>query len=211
MSGSNAAENDALGPETLPPGTVSQPELQAQINALTKERDEWRSRATGWQGTFQREQDKWKADSTKVTDLSNQIAKLVEERDAKARLVDETSGSYSLLETEYEIAKHQLERTQILIKEYPDLLQFEADGLLPDGTGDEFKTKLGKFKEVLANSGKGRAAAVLSGGSPTPPGGSTPQSSDDLWKAAKDALRQGKTAEYEDLYSKYLAEKSRKE
>jgi len=205
MSGSNAAAGDAPGPETLPPGTMSQPELQAKINALEKDRDEWRSRATGWQGTYQREQDKWKADSAKVSDLSNQIAMLVEERDSKERLLQETSGSYSLLETEFEVAKLQLERTQILIKEFPDLLQFEADGLLPDGTGDEFKTKLGKFKEVLGNAGKGNAKAALAGGSPVPPGSTQPQTRSDLWKAATEALRKGDAAAYEENYSKFLA------
>jgi len=205
MSGSNAAESGAFGTESLPPNTAGQPDFETQIAQLMKERDEWRNRATGWSGTYQREQGKWKETETKVSDLSAQIATLMEQVNTHKGVADAASGSVSYYASALEIANLQLSRQSILINEFPELLSFEAEGLLPEGTGDDLKIKLKKFKEKVVQNGKVNLQTYVQGGTPPAPGSANASTPEELRKGYQAALKSGDRAEYERLYSQYLA------
>ena len=97
-------------------------------------------------------------------------------------------------------------RSDLILKEYPDLLPFEQKGLLPEFDGDEdaFKGKLDTFKEALSLQAKEAVDDELSGSGPDLTGGDN--SAPDRDKVMDEMLRiagdPNKIDRYRELQSK---------
>lgn len=183
--------------------TISAPVAAVSPAPVTEEVD-WKKRFTGLQGTYQREQEKWKADTARIKELEGLLAGLDTERNSLQAKVDELAP----LPEKYAVLQAQHERFSIIAGEFPALITDERDGLLPTGSGDELRAKLTKIVErrqaSVQDAGKAAAGKLLEGAVPPTPSGVQPQGSEQLYKAALAALREGKTAEYKDLYDQYI-------
>jgi hypothetical protein len=198
------AGNPPPGQPPAPPESPAQPDLLAQIEAANKVATEWRNRFTGLQTTYQRDQARWKSDADKLAEVSEASAKLQEERGSLAASAAELQEKHDQMLTELTTLKAQQERQTILIKEFPQLLSLEADGLLPDDTGDELRAKLKKLSDKLVALNKDAFKESLSGASPTPPAPKGEEKPEDILARAMQAYREGKFPEYDQAYSDYL-------
>jgi hypothetical protein len=178
-----------------------QPDYKALYESSLKEVDTWRTRFTGLQGKYQQEQAKWVADAGKLTDLDGQFKTLTGEREALAleigtlkKSVGDLSGAQSALQAQHD-------RLRLIATEYPALLGYEKDGLLPAGSGDELKALLGKFVERLKVQGLSNTAA--DGATPPAPQAAAP-TRESLMAEIRVAQDKGDTAAYEAAYNKLL-------
>jgi hypothetical protein len=179
----------------------SQPEdFKAQFEQSQREAGEWKKRFIGLQGAYQRDQQKWQTDSARVRELETLIAGFDDDRKT---LRGELEANATAL-TELEVVKGSLERLKTITSEYSDLLPFEKDGLLPDGVGDELRTRLNAFREKLAALGKLAIEQKLEGSVPPKPKGETPRNSSELLQAAIGEMKKGNPQEYQRLYDDYL-------
>jgi hypothetical protein len=210
-----AAETTPAGTET-PPAQGNQPDYEAlytqeKASRLEAEKraTEFQNRFTGLQGKYQQEQGKWADDVGKMTDIQSQLEEVSGIRE---QLDLQVSGLQEQLDTassEKEIADSQLERLQIVTAEFPNLVPFLQDDLIPDETGDTLREKLGKMNDRLGEYKETSQKEVmdnLTEGATPPAGGSTPASeAPDLLKEATEAMFAGDTQKYNTLYDQYLA------
>lgn len=213
------AETPAVPPETptTPPVTPSElPEdlqavkdqLAAAQQALATAQAEaktYKERFVGLQGTYQREVGKLRTDADKLPSLTEQMAQLTTDHAAQLEKISELTKKLDESETEREIAKLGLERKEIIIKDFPELLGFEGEGLLPDGTGEELRTLLATFSSKLKGIGGEAYKKALTGAGPTPPPSSDQRTQEDAWKDVMAAMQKGDTTEYDKAYKEYLA------
>lgn len=225
----DAADTTLVPTPDAPPvdsTTGKQPEIEAQlrvaqqdletanarVKSLEADTDIWKSRFTGSQGTYQRDQEKWKATKLKNEELSTTIASLTEANETATEELATATEELSIVKAESMAATAGLDRNNIIFKEFPSLGVFEADGLLPEGVGDDLRTKLKAFQEKLEKLGVDKMTTVLEGSSPSPPDGvEDVETSEALWETAMKALREGNTEVYEEAYSKYLSQKFSKD
>lgn len=197
-------QNDAgLTPAPTAPvagATGNQPDLVKALN----DAQEWRNRFTGLQGKYQQEQAKWAGDSAKLMELTEQLNKLSGDKEASIIELTATKEQLDTLTTEKEVALANLERLNIITSEFPSLIPFLKDDLIPDDTGDALREKLKKL-DVRIGEIKGNAKEEhKEGASPTnppAPAGNSPQA---LLKQAHDAMRAGNISEYNRLYDLYV-------
>lgn len=172
--------------------------------------EDWQKRFTGLQGAYQRDQEKWKATQTELESTKKSLAELTTGKTSIEEALKARSEEYERLATEHEIASHQLDRLTIILTKYPALADFEAEGLLPDGTGEEFAKKLDIFAAKIGRTGKESIAKHLEGATPPTPGTTPATTSASLWQQAMTALTTGDTVAYDKLYTQFL-EESKKE
>jgi len=145
-------------------------------------------------------------------DLTTTVAKVAELenlRDGLSTQLTGLTGEKTTLIQEKEKLASTLERHKLLMASYPELAQFEAQGLIPlaeDGKNEEiFK----KFQEQLVNVGaKIKSEYGKGGGAPPPPTAGSNSAQLDakalLAQATEKALL-GKTSEYNSLMDQYYA------
>ena len=124
---------------------------------------------------------------------SNELEALKAETTAKEKTIEDLTTKTS--------------RTELILKEFPHLASFEAEGLLPQGVGEELQEKLGKFSTSLETL-KGKAAEDFGkGGSPKEPApkedGKVP-ASETLKAEMFNAALRGDTPTYNEKYEAYL-------
>ena len=177
--------------------------VQAELDKTKKESNEWLSRFTGMQGKYQQEKKKWEEASGDLSGLPTKLTDLQTEKDDLQSKYDDTQTQLLATQTEKDIAELSLERKNIIFKEFPGLISFEGDGLLPDGTGEDLRTKLTAFNEKMTKIGGDQFEALLSGASPEKPKASEDDASSILNEALK-AFREGDMTTYDTLYGKHL-------
>lgn len=140
------------------------------------------AKATDWEGAYSGLQKTLARKQKSLDELQEKYDQLQEAHEALKLEHRNASGSVQsyeakLLAKDTEIAKLTGElqgaqslqkRTQLIAKDYPDLLQFEADGLLPTGSNEEeLKSKLDKFKETLGKLSGQQVAEKIKGAGPS--------------------------------------------
>lgn len=71
------------------------------------------------------------------------------------------------LKNEKSQAETKVARSQLVMKEFPELASWEAQGLLPDGeAGDELMALFGKFRDNLSNNVSSEVKKTVAGSSP---------------------------------------------
>ena len=104
--------------------------------------------------------------------------------------------------------KSQLQRAKVIMKQFPQLAEWEADGQLPETPADAKEDDVVKlfqsFSDKLALVSK--ANNLGAGGGPPPPagGGGLTSTADDELKAAKECMKKHDMAGYNAHYAKYL-------
>jgi len=187
-------------------------DLQNKLSEITTEATEYKKRFTGSQGSYQREQSKWKEAIEKNDEMTATIKSLSEQVEQLTGNLATITEERDVAVSEAEIANLGLERTKIIIEEFPGFLTLEADGLLPDGSGDEFRNTLKKFAARMEKLGVDNIIGELSGSSPAPPEGEGDKTRDALFGDLKGLLR-GQAdltmEEYDQAYDKMLQSMSK--
>ena len=184
--------------------------LQTKLDESAEDAKEYRKRFTGSQGAYQRDQEKWKQTEARNTEITEAMASLTETNQSLQTQYDEQTEKLETATTEAEIAKLGLQRMDIIFKEFPGLVPWEIDGLLPEGTGDDLRESLGKYAERLEKAGVENILDDLTGASPTPPDGDSADTEKALMGNITAALAEGDVEAFDKAYDKYL-EKTGKE
>jgi len=191
------------GTDTQPndPNAIKMKVLEDKVAELTR-------RSGGWQKAFQDEQLKAK------TALDQLDLKLAAEADLSGKFEalnlnftktteELTTKSKTLADIEAEHA-----RLKIISTEYPELLGFYRDELLPPGTGDELREKLKKFSTQYASAAKSQQDADLSkkleNSSPPPPDPKGVRTTAIVWAEAQAAAKKNDKTEYDKLYDEFV-------
>lgn len=198
-------------------GSGNQPDYKAlyeQAKALNAEYAQYKDRFAGLQGKYQQEQDKWKKDVEKLTNLEQQFSTLTGEKEALG--LDLQTHQTKLTEKERELAKliQKHERLELISTEYPELLSFYKDGLLPEGNGEELRTKLANFRTKLSTAQSQKLDEEINkkmaGATPETPG-SQALEAEQIMAQAFDALRSGNADQYEKLMNQYYQQTAKPE
>jgi len=184
-------------------------EKAARLEA-EKKAQEFQNRFTGLQGKYQQEQGKWSDDVSKMMNLQDQLSEVAgirEQLDVQVKTLQEQLDTTA---TEREIANSQLERLQIVTTEFPTLVPFLQDDLIPDASGDDLRAKLAKMTERLGEvqiSSQKKVIDDLKEGATPPPagGGSNDDSAESLLQEATAAMVAGDISKYNTLFDQYLA------
>jgi hypothetical protein len=207
----NAAEG-TTAPTTPPPDAGAQgnlPDYKVLLEQSEKEKVNWQSRFTGLQGKYQQEQAKWADDVVKTTDLEAQLGEVSGIREQLDLQVTGLQEQLDTATTEKEISESQLDRLTIVTTEFPKLVPFLQDDLIPDDTGDTLREKLNKMTDRLgevADASQKKVIDNLSEGATPPPGGGTPPpEAPDLLREATEAMVAGDIDKYNTLYDQYIA------
>ena len=169
--------------------------LQRKMAALQTQADTWKDERDGaitevqsLKADLTTAQGEKEALETKVTGLETQVT------EATGR-ADKAEGS--------------LDRAELIMSDYPELAQFETDGLLPEAEDTEaLKDKLEKFQKALdAKVDKG-VDKTLEGATKTPNDDDDPDANlteDQLYERMMDAANSGDTKERQRLQAQYDA------
>ena len=180
-------------------------DLQSMLDAANQEAQQWRNRFTGLQNRYQADQKSWTDVAAQLEDTKTQMATLSSTREQLELERKNLAEELDKAKTEKEILAASLERTNIIVTKFPNLLPFLDDDLLPDGSGEELVKKLEKFSEKISGVQKPAQAKVDPSGSSLPntpvSTGNTPA---DFLRQANAALKAGETKAYDNLYAQYL-------
>lgn len=182
------------------------------VTGLPKD-DSWQKRATGWQKLYQERDTELKSTQAELDAVRQNVTRLeTTNKDFAAQLqVFVTSGKEKDGIVQ-ELQTHK-ERADLILSEFPQLISFYKDGLLPIGTGEELKTKLTAFSEKLKSVNTGVIPPITMPTPPPAPNGTPPSvdnSPEALLVAARAELMKGNTDGYNltmDQYFKNLKQK----
>ena len=156
------------------------------------------------QKPYQKLHDEHEKLESKVFDLDTVYKAALGEKEALALEKASLAEKHDTVTGELDVLKESLGRLNVIIADYPDLLDFEKQGLLPDGAGDELKTKLGNFKTALTARGAAAVTAQLQGATPPAPAAPPPAKGPEaIRESAFQALREGKQDDYNRLMDDY--------
>lgn len=146
---------------------------------------------------------------TVTTSDSEALKALQDERDGLLVQVNEMTDKFNEnadIQTQLSTTQNELNRLNIVVAEYPDLLHLAANDALPRAENDEdFKLKLASLSETIGRVAANRQADLKSGSRPssaTPPGGTQNLKPEEYAKLAGAAFDEGNT----ELGEKYLNE-----
>ncbi len=199
-------EQTNQAPEAGAEGTghdAAPPTAGQQVDWQTKAQ-EWQSRFTGLQGKYQQERTRWAEDVAQLHELDTQLQTLTGDHEKTLADLTGLHGQHDALQTELKVAKETHDRLHLIMADYPDLIEFEVKGLLPDGSGDELKGKLTAFKEALKARGAAAVQNTVAGSTPPPPAPNPPKDAKTLLNEAMAAARSGDRKRYDELYGEYL-------
>ncbi len=202
-------DNNATPEPTLPgtasgaPGTGDQ-----QVAKLEAEVADWRQRFAGLQAKFQKEHDTHEALKASKFDLEQKLTTVTGDLEAAKLNLTKGQELQGKTVTELEGLKTANARMQLIFKEFPGLVEYEAKGLLPTGQGDELKTKLTDFTALLKAQGAAAAQQIVAGAIPPAPTTGGPRTAQDILREANQALREGKRDLYDKLYDEFIKAKA---
>jgi hypothetical protein len=182
---------------------------EQKLAAALKEAERWQNGYKGLQTTIAKK-------DVLIDDLTKQ-------KDAEHSTLEALQATHTALQTEHEKAKNTLgelelgkntsdvglKRAKIIMKEFPQLAEWQADGQLPetpaDAKDEDIRNLFKSFSDKLAAAAKINNKSA--GGSPPPPaggdGGNTGSAAEEL-RLANAAMFAGNTKEYNEHFAKYL-------
>ena len=190
-------------PTILPAGG---PAHAASAPVIDWESDDnpYKKKFIGMQKPYQKLHDEHEKLESKVFDLDTVYKAALGEKEALALEKASLAEKHDTAAGELDVTKQTLARLNVIIAKFPDLLDFEKQGLLPDGAGEELETKLGNFKTALTARGAAAVTAQLQGATPpapaTPPAARGPEA---IREEAFQAMREGRVDDYNRLIDDY--------
>lgn len=121
---------------------------------------EWQKRFGGLQGRFQQEQAKVLNANAKLMDTEALLTAALGEKEALALTGKKLETDLAAALTKQTETQAATARLQLIALEFPALLSFEKDGLLPAGSGDELKAKLTTFAARVGTQAAANATAA---------------------------------------------------
>ena len=185
------------GQPAASPAAVQQTDWMAKA-------DELQTRMGGLQAKYQKEREKWQADTAKLMEYEDKLKSLSGEKEALSLQHKSAQEKLELAQTEAEILKGNEARLRTVIAKFPELIPFESKGLLPDGAGDELEAKLTEFKSTLLAAGVAAVQQVASGAVAPPPVPAPVADSKQMMLEAIAALKDGRLADYEAKSAQYV-------
>ena len=142
------------------------------------------------------------AAQTQLKSLTDQIATL--ETGSKSILEAKTS-----LDEQLDSAKRKLARNQLVMGKYPNLAQWEADGLLPDLPEDKLEVALKAISEklVVTNAQVKQTAVAGASALDSSANATTETTAASLLKEANAAMLKGDQKGYNEKFDAYLKAK----
>jgi hypothetical protein len=180
---------------------------ETTIAAKAQADSEWQKRFGGLQATFQKEQE---AKTQAVTELTTVRSMLETNTKTLETLTNEKSTlSTTVTEKEeaYNKAQAELQRKSLIMKDYPALIPFEVNGLLPQASTEELPEKLKLFSESLGSIEAFAKQKHVEGGTPPDPASKAQGAERTAAAALKDAQSasiKGDVATYQTFYKEYL-------
>jgi len=183
----------------------NQPDYKSLYEQMQKDAQAWKQRFTGLQGKYQQEQARWADDASHLVDVQSQLDELSGIREQLEVTVSTLNEQLDTARTEGVVAQEELERVRLVTTEFPQLVPFLQDDLLPDGAGDELREKLKTMSTRIDSIKESRVAEHVEGASPSSkPAASPIDSAQSLLQQASAAMREGKLDDYQSLYDQYL-------
>lgn len=183
----------------------TQPDYKAKYEKAMQDANNWRSRFTGLQGKYQQEQEKWADDANKLHNIETQFSEVSGIREQLELTIQGLNEQLDSAQTESVVAKEELDRLHMVTVEFPELVPFLQDDLIPDGAGDELRTKLQAMSTRIASLQETTVAKHVEGASPSQkPASADTKNPTNLLNQAFEAMRDGNIAEYNKLYDEYL-------
>lgn len=191
------------------PAPAAAPTAESQVN-WQNEAESYKRRFNGLQGTFQKTQDELERIKAAKFDLEQKLTAITGDHAAADIERKSLAEKFQAAETEAKALRAKTDRLQVLATDYRDLLDFETKGLLPDGHGDELKTKLTAFREALTSRGQEAVAKLTTGATPPAPPQTVPTAPRDLLKLAQEAFGKGDMTGYTNYYNQYVTTSNKK-
>jgi hypothetical protein len=180
-----------------PPAGGPAPAASAPVTDWESNDNPYKKKFIGMQGAYQKLDREKEGFQTKAFDLDVVYKTILGEKEALALEKVSLTEKHNTVAGELDVTKEALGRLNVIIAKYPDLLDFEKQGLLPDGVGEELETKLGAFKTALTARGAAAAQQQLQGATPpAPPAPAGQRTPNDIRAEAFKALREGKEGDY---------------
>jgi len=196
----NAADPAAVDPALAGGSTTGgQPGSTLDLNKPLEEQvAEWQKRFGGLQGRFQQEQTKVLNAQAKLMDTEALLTAAVGDKEALALEKTKLEKDLADLAAKQAESAAATARLQLIALEFPALLSFEKDGLLPAGSGDELKAKLTTFTTRIGTQAAAAAtAAALPVGATTALPAAVNPTQSTLMSQLVAARKAGNDAEYE--------------
>jgi chromosome segregation ATPase len=212
----DAVTTDGNGSDTTsPPGADATKKLGASHSdagdfkklyedTITESRN-WEKRFKGLQATYQHEHLQRKELEDKLSKIEPQLNDTLQTLDGLQSSTEDSKTKFVELQTNHAVTQAELDRLKLIVKDFPALMPYEAEGLLPEGTGAELVEKLTKFFEMTDKERKTARKDDLEGTTPTPPDGKEPKTTEQLLQNAQKAFAEGKIKEYDGLMDNYYA------
>ena len=196
--GAGSGNSDSTDYKVLYDTTIA---AKAQADA------EWQKRFGGLQATYQKEQE---AKTNAMTELTTVRSMLESNTKTLETLnTEKTTLTTQVTEKDQALSKAQaeLQRKTLIMKDYPQLIAFEANGLLPDAPLEELPTKLNLFRDSLGTIENAAKQQHNAGGTPPDPASKQQGAERTAAAALKDAQTasiKGDVGTYQTFYKEYL-------
>jgi len=203
-----AAQNSANGQSASGNGDATDYKVLYETTQakLSLTEAEWQKRHGNLQTTFQEEQKAHKLASSELLTIKQQLEQTSKGYEALSG--EKTTLQTQLAEKESAISLKDaaLARKNLIMKEYPNLISFEVNGLLPEAPLDQLPERLGKFAESLQTVEKMAKENHQAGATPPAPASkeNTGRTSATAMKDANSAALKGDQKSYQEFFSEYL-------
>lgn len=190
---------------------VSEPPAEPQSGQKGSEQVDWETKYKQQQSSVQQKTEAFNSQVTllqtqrdqalgRVADLQDELKKATGDlATAQATVSDFSVQLEELAKTKGEL-ETKAERWALIAGEFPQLVQFETQGLLPNADIAELRGTLEAFQTNLKALTTSSNQNIGQGASPSAPPqtpGYSQMSKDTLWEKAIEANRKGQTDEYE--------------
>jgi uncharacterized phage infection (PIP) family protein YhgE len=195
------------GNETpITPGGDGQRDWKTEYEKLSKTSQ---SSYAGLQKTLQKVQGDYEKLKTTHAGVAEQFGLLQSTHTTVQQALDAVTAEREQFKPELDTLRTFKARTTLIHEKFPNLVKFEAKGLLPDGKPEELEAKFTAFQAELGDLNKVLEKENKSGGTPPPPagGGETPSSAEELLKLAIAASAVNDMTGFDKYYDLYLKAK----
>ena len=207
-------------------GATSKKSGSSSTKVGGKTAEEWKASYNGLQASYQKLKET--SDQT-IADLQRQLAEA--QTDLETSKQGKTSSDSQVetlnsektdllaqietLQSEKATLEGNLDRSKLVMSDFPELAAFEAQGLLPSGNGeDDLKAKFTSFRETMQSQVGTQVKSTLKGTQPAGSGRSTTSTTktveveedeDYVWDMMSQASRDGNRVEFNKWQAKYDA------
>lgn len=183
---------------------------QARYNGLNKH---YQEKHAEWQAKFNDANAAATSATSQATELTGRLSQLDTQLKEKETALGQISTEFQTTAQKAATLQADLDRKNLLIKDYPDLLGHEAQGLIrPDLTGDELRAHLDAHRNTLNSTHNNALQNQIRGLVPSPanavPAGGGMADAETIFEKMNEALAAKNWKLHEQLSDQYIQLKS---